>query len=555
MDAERALPQVRPAPLAALGQLLDWGDGLVSAQHVGRHMQYAVDDGDTNHPMIHRLARIQSERAESGVAARNLMALMEGCGFSDLVSEFPDQLVNHMVLPSRLLEFFQVRYPRKFATSLGVDETAIKAFWDNLRTHPDFAHFAHSNSVLRSMHEADWARLVPLTVHEDAGPYTKRSTVNIISFTGVLGRGPEKTSQFVIASYIKEGRTSHDDAVSMWGPILADFEKLATVGVGGYRFLLLFAKGDLEVRANSWGLPSYNGLEPCTECCANRGAVPWTDLTAQALWRPTHLSAAAYFARARLPLHPLVCSSFAWRYFCPLDNMHISDCNGVAHIIAGSVIRPLVLNEGRLGRNQQERLNSINERLAAFYNARPGWHRMPKLRLNNLVADGWCELNGQTVKAANTRALTPFLVELAEEFYNDEADEYQRLVLRTVRAFNRFYELMYEAGVFMSASEVSELRRALLRLGASVMQLRELARQRRLLAWRITPKMHMVQHVAALAALINPRFVQNYCEESQVGSTTQVWSRSARGRYRRTVQRLVLVKRLVALVVRLEREL
>ena len=119
MDAERALPQVRPAPLAALGQLLDWGDGLVSAQHVGRHMQYAVDDGDTNHPMIHRLARIQSERADSGVAARNLMALMEGCGFSDLVSEFPDQLVNHMVLPSRFVGVLAGQVPEEVCDLTG----------------------------------------------------------------------------------------------------------------------------------------------------------------------------------------------------------------------------------------------------------------------------------------------------------------------------------------------------------------------------------------------------------------------------------------------------
>ena len=41
---------------------------------------------------------------------------------------------------------------------------------------------------------------------------------------------------------------------------------------------------------------------------------------------------------------------------------------------------------------------------------------MRPIRLNNLTGDaGGAILNGQTVKAANCRALVPFLVELAEQ--------------------------------------------------------------------------------------------------------------------------------------------
>ena len=45
---------------------------------------------------------------------------------------------------------------------------------------------------------------------------------------------------------------------------------------------------------------------------------------------------------------------------------------------------------------------------------------------------------------------------------------------------------------------------------------------------------------------------QNYTEESSVGTVAKVWAHSANGRYRRTVQRMVLLKRLVALMIRLE---
>ena len=97
---------------------------------------------------------------------------------------------------------------------------------------------------------------------------------------------------------------SQEELEEAWGRILGDFADLLREGSGGWRFLLLFSKGDLEVRAVAWGLPSYNGEEPCTECRANRSDKPFTDLSATALWRPSSgLTLAQYVGRAREPLH------------------------------------------------------------------------------------------------------------------------------------------------------------------------------------------------------------------------------------------------------------
>ena len=166
----------------------------------------------------------------------------------------------------------------------------------------------------------------------------------------------------------------------------------------------------MECRSVSWGLANYNSAEPCSECRANRSDLAFTDLTASAPWRHTsNMSSAAYFARARAPVHPLLSGSFAWRFVAPLDVMHVCDCNGVASILGGSLIRPLVQGDPRLGSTQAERLASINSRLEAFYDSRPGYNRMPALRLQNLTADaGWAQLSGSTVKSAATRGLAPF---------------------------------------------------------------------------------------------------------------------------------------------------
>ena len=228
--------------------------------------------------------------------------------------------------------------------------------------------------------------MVPLTLHEDAGPYSKRKSATIISFSSFFARSGDKLCQYPVASYVKEGPASEAQLHQLWTPILQEFERLARDGIGEWRFILLFCEGDMEVRSNSWGLSQLNSWNPCSECLAHRGAeMPFTDLRADAAWRrTTTLDSAAYFDRARKPLHPLLASSFSWRWMTPLDAMHVCDCNGVTAIVAGSVIRPLVLRDHRLGRSQQQRLDAINARLLAFYNARPNYSRMSHVSLWNL---------------------------------------------------------------------------------------------------------------------------------------------------------------------------
>ena len=128
-------------------------------------------------------------------------------------------------------------------------------------------------------------------------------------------------------------------------------------------------------------MQSYSGEEICTECMCNRGAIPFTDFRADCAWRRTIIGdSAGYFARCRLPLHPLLSSSFAWRGFTPLDFMRVADCNGVTCIIAGSVLHPLVMSEASLGNNMDGKMATLNTQLKRFYDERPGCNRMAPLR-------------------------------------------------------------------------------------------------------------------------------------------------------------------------------
>ena len=51
---------------------------------------------------------------------------------------------------------------------------------------------------------------------------------------------------------------------------------------------------------------------------------------------------------------------------------------------------------------------------------------------------------------------------------------------------------------------------------------------------------------------MNPQWIQAYAEENLVGTTTQIWGQTMKGRYEDTVQSTVLIKRLVGLLLRIE---
>ena len=79
---------------------------------------------------------------------------------------------------------------------------------------------------------------------------------------------------------------------------------------------------------------------------------------------------------------------------------------------------------------------------------------------------------------------------------------------------HKFYELMYGGSVFLTTAEEAECGRLVPRLGVTLMQLRELSRQKHFLAVNIIPKRHYFQHLVSLSLsqVINRRMVQTYKE-------------------------------------------
>ena len=232
-------PEPLPPPRSALRHLLSWGTGYSSAANVVWHMSDLIADGESTHPMVRRLGALEPGKATKGF----LDLLGEQCGFQALLRDVPGALVHSICPPSVLLRFLHDKAPTTFLEAMGMDDQEkLAGFWsellpksEELRSHRCFAGTSR----------AQWGRIVPLTLHEDAGPFTKKLSVNCISFAGLFGVGGETLCNHLICSYIKDGPASPEELDDLWRPVLSEFDELAHTGLvlSGVQWIFIVYEG------------------------------------------------------------------------------------------------------------------------------------------------------------------------------------------------------------------------------------------------------------------------------------------------------------------------
>ena len=163
---------------------------------------------------------------------------------------------------------------------------------------------------------------------------------------------------------------------------------------------------------------------------------------------------------------------------------------------------------------------------------------------------GWAELSGTVVKAANTRCAVPLVRDFARQHFNAHM-AYDHCAIAVVELLAQLYDDLYSWPMFLSDAQVAKVKSTCDDIGLLMMRLRNFAMELQQLFWRITPKVHKLMHLHLYAAVMNPRWVQNYAEESLVGTTTRIWQRAMRGRYDNHAQSNVLLRRLVGLLLRI----
>ena len=199
----------------------------------------------------------------------------------------------------------------------------------------------------------------------------------------------------------------------------------------------------------------------------------------------------------------------------------------------------------------QERLDRLNDRLDEFHRRNQSSAQLKDLRLENLVNYGWSSLNGKLVKAANTRHLSPWILQLSNELFRGPAAWHASL-RKVSAAMDGCYRLMEYHDLFMSAADEAEFNVLITRLGKHWHGLRNHFQQAGELYFQITPKVHYGMHFSDQNAFMNPRVVCCYSVESLMGVLSQMWERSVAGPHERTVQIHVMLRYCVILSIELK---
>ena len=212
---------------------------------------------------------------------------------------------------------------------------------------------------------------------------------------------------------------------------------------------------------------------------------------------------------------------------------------------SGSMLHHLVCNNMRLGRTQEQRMAALNSDMKEFQSRTKTEHPMPPLKLENLRTDGWSMLGGKLVKAANTRALLPWLQDLSMRYFNGHG-EFQSSTRKVFKRLLEMEQILYSSGTFLTAAQHADFTETLLSLGRHWQLLRSISRGQEVNAWQIRPKVHYCQHLGKQSKLINPRAVQCYAQESLIVRMAKLWRTNANGPYGPTAQETTLLRYWVA---------
>ena len=178
-----------------------------------------------------------------------------------------------------------------------------------------------------------------------------------------------------------------------------------------------------------------------------------------------------------------------------------------------------------IGATQAVRLQWIIDRRASYYKRFHVSSVVPPLRLTNLQQRKWSELCGPLIKAANTRLFMPFVQGLAAELFSDEECDEHVMINKIIQALCAVYQVLYNGGDVLSATEKAELHLYLKKLGKYHHMLRHHSASRGDMSFQIKPKAHYGQHFHEIA--VNPRIIQNYRCEGLLGRIVRIWKKTS----------------------------
>ena len=337
-------------------------------------------------------------------------------------------MITHHLPPTNVIRLIHSYNRRKFAHIFGANKTKLKSFWSGLFRTNEGKHFKALHPILKDKGLEELQTYIPIIVHEDAAPYGKKRSVNVVQWGPLEVHGSDMESRFVHHCYIHKKGDPAETARTGWELLWDEFDHMAEGRDSGgeyiakdtdgtiWKFVFTFSENDFDMDKEH-GLPNCGmGVLFCRHCKAtnrkNAGmnTRPMSDLTPTAKWRQTIITNNDIVKNRTVRPHPLTDSRYFNMYTCRSDTMHCNDHHGVWNSIIGSVLCYLITNDGEpsLGTSKDRRLQTINKLLKDFYKENIGaiTSKVDTLTMSNIqqAATAYATLSGPTIMAANTRS-------------------------------------------------------------------------------------------------------------------------------------------------------
>ena len=416
--------------------------------------------------------------------------------------------------------------------------SGLQSFWDE--------HDAADPKLCKNPMKGSRHLYLPLVIHGDGGQFQKWDSITIISMRSLLSADNVASSQMLLAAIPKgcqhKSENPDEDTMTVVWKVLAwsfqhlyygkfpEFDHLGKpwpaktkradqsgshLWTQRVRGCLFCVTADGEFLQNELKLPGHSHNSCCFSCQANKSDIPHNDFRATAKWRST-------LTKPGTPLpggHPLGAVPGLNTFSVHYDTLHCLEEGVAAHALANTFFDLVVRGHAGAG-TQDQNLQAVYRQIRQQYLEQgiDASHRIKKLSLTNFSArekkyEKFPDLTG--FKAKQIRYLVPVMAEILQ-FYTDEDDAYSLHRLQCLQNLNSMYELM-DCGLHMGKESILQFKKVTDLCLLHFARCAKLAMEAGLLQWNLIHKHHLVAHMPAQAAYLNPKLVSTYSGETMVG--------------------------------------
>ena len=172
--------------------LLEWGQGGFSAIVLARMCRQAQRDGIQSN-MLNRLASCGSEGTYEN-AFRDLKSLLRGAGIPSKLTSLSGPYYKKCIRPTTVVKLLATR-PELFRLRLAPSSHACRDFWRGLFSSEHGMQLRQLHPWLRGKTVQDLQYSFAISMHEDAGPFSKSKSMNVVSWRSMHARGTELETQ------------------------------------------------------------------------------------------------------------------------------------------------------------------------------------------------------------------------------------------------------------------------------------------------------------------------------------------------------------------------